>query len=79
MPQETAREILNKVWAFGVSVQGCFSGKDKNRAVDQALASLAKAIRERKMETLDIGVVRAINSGYNLAIEDIAKWIEGEK
>jgi hypothetical protein len=43
--------------------------------VDQAKAELAKAVREK--ECPDVHDY-AWESGYDQAIEDIAKWIEGE-
>jgi hypothetical protein len=61
MARDTVREILER-FADTIDCQGSADGD-----YDQAITSLAQAIRERKL---------GANGRYNDAIEDIARWVE---
>jgi hypothetical protein len=74
MPQETVREIIRNICAN-------FSNGIRMDYIEiSAISKLAQAIRERKKKNSwaenDFEGNPTLCSGYNQAIEDIARWIE---
>ena len=89
MPQETVREIFKslipiRTWYVKKVYCSMCGASHNEQDVDQAIASLAQAIRGRKRDWADYiedvqeQYVHYRNEGYNQAIEDIAKFV-GEK
>ena len=88
MPQETARRIFSDIYVDahlkdfpnGTEYSGSLS-PEETKSVKKAQARFAKAIRERKIEVNPKHSYHVISArlDYKRAIEDIARWIGGEK